>query len=59
MTRVIDSFATVDDAKLESYLRLANAVLRPIVRAKDVLGLSTRTTLFVQWIVMTLPAACR
>lgn len=60
MTRVIDSFATMDDAKLESYLRLANAVqkvaVRPIMRAKDALGLSTRTTLFLLWITMTLPA---
>ena len=58
MTRVIDSFATMDDARLEGYLRLANAVqnvaVRPIVRAKEALGLSTRTTFFILWIAMTL-----
>ncbi|KAL3801321.1 hypothetical protein ACHAW5_002236, partial [Stephanodiscus triporus] len=60
MTRAIDSFATMDDEKLERYLRLANVVqnaaVRPIVRAKEALGLSTRTTLFILWLIMTLLA---
>jgi hypothetical protein len=60
MTRAIDSFATMDNEKLERYLRLANVVqnaaVRPIVRAKEALGLSTRTTLFILWVIMTLLA---
>jgi hypothetical protein len=60
MSRVIDSFATMDDARLEGYLKLANVVqevaVRPIVRTKEALGLSTKTTLFILWIIMTLLA---
>jgi hypothetical protein len=58
LTNAINSFAVMDDSRLEGYLRLANMVqkfaIRPVVRTKDALGLSMRTALLILWIIMTL-----